>query len=140
MNILLHIIRVILALGIGWASLYPMLGMVALTLFAIMGALKGHAMFEILLAILFLIGGWYAWSLGMVSLMLWLLRSAQAALFARLAWLSGTLTLVGFALFGFSEDHPLEYVKMAVYLWLLSWPMWIFLMVLGKPWKLLQRH
>lgn len=140
MNILLHIIRVILALGIGWASLWPIFGMVAFTLLAIMGALKGHAMFEILSAILFLIGGWYAWSLGVASLMLWLLRSAQAVLFARLAWLSGTLTLVGLALFGLLEDHPIEYVDMAVRLWLFSFPMWLFLTVLGKPWKFLQRH
>ena len=139
MNILLHIIRIILALGIGWASLWPMLGMATLTLLAPSWVKKVSGV-EILFGMLFLIGGWYAWSLGMTSLILWLRRSAKAVLFARLAWMSGTLTLVGVALYGLWQEHPVHYVQMAFYLWLFSFPMWLFLTVLGKPWKFLQRH
>ena len=53
MNILLYIIRVILALGIGWASLWPMLGMATLTLLAPSWVKKVSGV-EILFGMLFL--------------------------------------------------------------------------------------
>ena len=138
MNILLYIIRVILALGIGWASLYPILGMLLLTLST--RSWRPGMTLEALGAIFFIIGGLYTWLLGLAVLILWPIRSPNVMSLARRAWIVGTLTLIGVALEGFLQGMPWLYVQAAVGFWLFSWPMWLFLMALGKPWKLLQRH
>ena len=138
MNILLHIFRILLALGVGAASLYPMLGMLLLTLSTI--SWRPRMTLEALSAIFFLIGGLYTWLLGLAVLILWPIRSPNVMSLARRAWIVGTLTLICVALEGFLQGLLWLYVQAAVGLWLFSLPMWLFLMVLGKPWKLLQRH
>lgn len=138
MNIFLHIFRILLAIGIGWASLYPLLGMLLLTLST--RSWRPGMTLEALGAIFFLIGGLYTWLLGLAVLILWPIRSPNVMSLARRAWIVGTLTLIGLALFGFLQSEPMKYVTIAGFLWLFSLPMWLFLMVLGKPWKLLQRH
>ena len=127
-----------MVLGIGAASLYPMLGMLLFT--AANTPLRTGMTLETLSIIFFIIGGWYTWLVGFAVLILWPIRSPNVMPLARRAWIVGTLTLIGLTLFGFLQSKPMTYVQIAGFLWLCSLPMWIFLMVLGKPWKLLQRH